>query len=136
ALLAIIVLRVWVRRRLRRPTRGGSEERTFSIPQGSFRLRAPRLPGVGRSIRRGYPTDAVSAYLAALGELESHDPPHARRPHETPRGHAARVAGPEIAMLQADYALARYGYRPLSDAEQRRAIGRWRRLRDRIRRLH
>lgn len=135
-LLAIIVLRVWVRRRLRRPTRGGSEERTFSIPQGSFRLRAPRLPAVGRAIRRGTPTDAVAAYLAALGELESHDPPHAIWPHETPRGHAARVAAPEIAMLQADYALARYGGRPLSDAEQDRAIGRWRRLRDRVRRLH
>lgn len=136
ALLAIIVIRVWVRRRIRRPVRGGAEERSFAIPERSFRLRAPRMRGLGSESRRGPPTDAVSAYLAALSELDERDAPNRRREHETPRTHAARVGLAEIAPLQADYALARYGGRTLTAAEHRRALGRWRRLRDRLRGLH
>jgi hypothetical protein len=75
----------------------------------------------------------VTAYLASLDALAAHDPGQARAPHETPRAHARRVAvGPALAALQADYALARYGGRSLTDAENRRAIGRWQRLRRRL----
>lgn len=133
ALLAIIVIRTWVRRRAR--TRGGvgTEERSFSIPQRAFRLELPRISGLRRRRRTGPPRDAVAAYLAVLDDLATHDEPHARRDAESPHAHAARIAIPEVSTLQADYALARYGLRRLTDAEQRRAVRRWRRLRDRLR---
>jgi hypothetical protein len=133
ALLAIIVIRTWVRRRTRGRHRGDAEERSFSIPQRSFRLEMPRL-GMPRRARTGPPTDAVGAYLAALADLGAHVPAQARGDAETPHAHAARVEIPEIGGLQADYALARYGHRSLTDAEHRRALARWRRLRDRLRR--
>ena len=133
ALLAVIVIRTWIRRRARGRLRGGVEERSFKIPQRSFRLELPRkLPA--RLRRSGPPTDAVGAYLAALNDLGVHAPDHARREAESPHAHAARVGIGEIGGLQADYALARYGHRRLTDAEHRRAIGRWRRLRERLRR--
>ena len=131
ALLAVIVVRTWIRRRTRGHARGGVEERSFSIPQRSFRLEMPRLAGPRRP-RAGAPTDAVGAYLAALADLGAHAPPQARRDAESPRAHAARVGIREIGGLQADYALSRYGKRRLTNAEHRRAIGRWRRLRDRL----
>lgn len=134
-LLIVIVVRTWVRRRARARPRGGGEERSFSIPRGSFRLEVPRFAAATRRRRRGRPTDAVSAYLAALDELAAHDPTRAHREVESPRAHAVRTAIPEIGALQADYALARYGHRRLTDPENRRGVGRWRRLRDRLRAL-
>ncbi len=134
--LIVVVVRVWVRRRMRGQARGGSEERSFALPQRSIRLRPPELAGFGRRRRRGAPTDAVAAYLAALDDLDARDAMRARRASETPRTHASRVALPELGPLQADYALARYANRDLTDAEHRRAVGRWQRLRDRLRRLH
>lgn len=132
-LLAVIVVRTWVRRRARGRPRGGTEERRFSIPQGSFRLDMPRIGGLTRLRRRGTPTDAVGAYLATLDDLAAHDPASARREAESPRAHAARVELADLGPLQADYALAQYGDRHLTDAEHRRALGRWRRIRHRLR---
>lgn len=132
-LLAVIVLRTWVRRRARGRPRGGIEERSFSIPQGSFRPQLPRIRGLARRGRRGAPTDAVGAYLATLDDLAAHDPARARRDAESPRAHAARVEMVDLGTLQADYALARYGDRRLTDAEHRRGLARWRRIRHRIR---
>jgi hypothetical protein len=95
----------------------------------------PRLGGLPRRTRgRGSPTDAVGAYLATLDDLAAHDAALARREPETPHAHAARAGLVEVGALQADYALARYGGRQLTDAEHRRALGRWRRLGDRLRR--
>jgi hypothetical protein len=132
--LVIVLLRFWLVRRGRRSLRGATEERSFRIPQRQSRLRVPRVPAPSTR-RNAVPRDAVTAYLAALDVLTAHDPDRGRAEHETPRAHARRVmAGPELAALQADYALARYAGRSLSGAEHRRAIGRWRRLRDRIRR--
>jgi hypothetical protein len=131
-LLAVIIIRTWIRRRAGRRLRGGAEERSFRIPQRSFRLEMPRL-GASRRRRTGPPTDAIGAYLAALAFLGDHEPAHARRDAESPRAHAARVEIPEISALQADYALARYGHRRLTDAEHRRALGRWHSLRGRLR---
>ena len=132
ALLAVILIRTWIRRRAGSRLRGGDEERSFSIPQRSFRLDMPRIapPSPRRS---GRPTDAVGAYLAALDDLDRHEPARGRREVESPHAHAARVEIPEIGALQADYALARYGLRTLTDPEHRRALARWRRLRDRLR---
>ena len=128
-----VLVRVWLRRRVRRPARGGSDERSFQIPQRSSRRRpeAAPAPATARSSR---PHDAVTAYLASLDDLAVSDPDRARAEHETPRAHARRVmAGPELAALQADYALARYGARSLSQAEHRRALGRWQRFRQLLR---
>ena len=133
-LLAVIVVRTWVRRRARGRSRGGNEERTFSIPQGAFRLEMPRIGGLPRRSRRGSPTDAVGAYLATLDDLAARDPARGRREAESPHAHAARVELAGLGALQADYALARYGDRRLTDAEHRRALARWRRIRDRLRR--
>jgi hypothetical protein len=132
-LLAVIMLRTWIRRRSRALVRGGTEERSFTIPQRSFRLEMPRIRTSGRR-PAGTPTDAVAAYLAALADLDAYAPDLARRDHESPHAHATRIEIGEVGALQADYALARYGMRDLTDAEHRRAIGRWRRLRDRLRR--
>jgi hypothetical protein len=133
-LLIVIVVRTWVRRRARGRPRGGAEERSFSIPPGSLRLGLPRIGRPRRARRQRSPSDAVRAYLAALDELEAHDPARAHRAPESPRAHAARAGLPEVTVLQADYALARYGGRELTSSEHRRAVGRWRRLRDRLRR--
>jgi hypothetical protein len=130
-----VLLRVWLRRRARGGSRGATEERSFQIPRGSQRARRQRPSQAPRTVGRlPRPVDAVTAYLAALQELAANDPGTARGEHETPRAHARRVrAGAELDALQADYALARYGRRSLTDAEHRRAIGRWGRLRDRLR---
>jgi hypothetical protein len=129
----IVLARIWLRRRTRGGLRSTSEERSFRIPQRGSRARGPRQAFPARpSWTRPY--DAVTAYIAALRDLATREPDAARADHETPRAHAARVAaGPELAALQADYALARYGGRSLSPAENRRAIGRWERLRRRPR---
>jgi hypothetical protein len=133
ALLAIIVIRTWIRRRAGFRAGDPSEERSFSFPDRGLRLDLPRL-GITRGRRAHSPIDAVGAYLAALDDLAADGPAAgALQPFETPHAHAARVGIPEIARLQADYALARYGARRLTDPEHRRAVSRWRRLRDRLR---
>jgi hypothetical protein len=129
-LAALVVGITWLRRRSRPRVRRDDEERSIRFPQGSLRI--PRPPRPVRS-RRSIPTDAVGAYLAVLDLLDGGT--DARAASETPRAHAHRThraVGGEITMLQADYALARYGHRRLTDAEGRRALGRWRRLRDRL----
>ncbi len=84
---------------------------------------------------RGRPTDAVSAYLATLRALEGSDDLR-RTVDETPAAHARRlrrsVGHLELDLLAADFALARWGRRRISPSEDRRAIGRWGRLRDRL----
>ena len=133
AVVLVVLARVWLRRRPGRAGRGGSEERSFRLPEHIFarRVRTPRPQPLAR---RRDPTDAVSAYLAVLDDLSTLAPGAARAEHETPRRHAARVSlGMELDRLQADYSLARYGGRPLTQGEHRRAIGRWQRLRQRLR---
>jgi hypothetical protein len=105
-------------------------------------------PGVGRGLLDGLrwpwprrrpattPTTAVEAYLAALDDLER-DRRLARATAESPAAHARRLraAGDgsrDLELLAADYQLARFGAAPLTAAEERRAVGRWRRLRERI----
>ncbi len=127
-----VLLRIWLRRRKRRVTRTADEERTIQLPRRRRPSAAHAAAPIRRDPRRA--TDAVSAYLAALDDLERWLPAAARAESETPRAHAHRAAiGPELGALQAGYALARYGGRPLSPAEHRRALGRWERLRRRLR---
>lgn len=99
-------------------------------------------PGLGlgrrlrRLARRGRPDDAVSAYLAALRVVEADDDLR-RDPAETPAAHARRLrelgaGGLELDLLAADYALVRWGSRRVSRSEDRRAVSRWERFRDRM----
>ena len=133
AVVLVVLARVWLRRRPGRAGRGGSEERSFRLPEHIFARRA-RTPRPQPPARRRDPTDAVTAYLAVLDDLSTLAPAAARAEHETPRRHAARVSlGMELDRLQADYSLARYGGRLLTRGEHRRAMGRWQRLRQRLR---
>lgn len=95
-------------------------EFSVALPRIEFR---PRLP---RALRRRRPRTATEAYLAALTHLEI-APAFARLPAESPRRHAARVAGAvgwRLRLLAADYELERYARRRLPAAELRRALAR------------
>jgi hypothetical protein len=79
------------------------------------------------------PVDGPTAYLALLDDLAAR-PAVRRRRVESPAEHARRLrhdglAGLSLELLAADYALARFGGLPLTETEDRRAVGRWRRLR-------
>ena len=137
-LLSVVVLRTWLRRHALQRARRPDEERSFQVPPLSLRIEIPRPPV--RQRPRGTPRDAISAYLTALDDLARHGRGLlGRRDHETPRAHATRVlvtepaTDPQLARLQADYALARYAGRSLTPGEHRRAVRRWRRMRDRLR---
>ena len=131
--VAILVVVRW----LRLPSRDDDdrprivEERTLVMPARSPRPKLPR-----RRVARLVPHDAVTAYVATLATL-AQDPSLARRPSETPAGHAHRLAeagadpppGP-LRRLAADYQLARYGERPITAPETGRALARWRRRRE------
>ena len=89
-----------------------------------------------RLVRRGRPGDAVAAYVAVLRALEP-DEDLRRGAAETPAAHARRLRAAgvgtiELDLLAADFELARWGGRRLSEAEDRRAVGRWERLRTRF----
>jgi hypothetical protein len=131
AIVATVILaRLWMRR-VAVSDDGIAETRT--IDRGEER-RPGRRPS---RRRRSTPVDAVSAYLA-LNEDLAGDRALERRPTETPAEHARRIraAGRRelgLDLLAADYALARFAGVRLSGAEDRRAIGRWRVLRVRLR---
>jgi hypothetical protein len=109
--------------------RGVEEHRRFEL---SLRptVGPPRLP---RRIRSWFAPDAAGAYPRLLRDW-SRDPDRRRDPAETPAAHAARLrrtghGDPALDLLAADHQLMRFGGRRLTDAEQRRAVARWRRLR-------
>src|SRR5688500_16221762 len=94
--------------------------------------------------RRGRATAAMRpARRPGGGSGGEHAPAAARRtraPRTTPA--AARAVrdgapgfGPSLDLLAADYELARFGERPITPREDRRAIDRWRRIRDVVRHL-
>ena len=99
-----------------------------------FGLRLPRLR-LGRRWRRS-PRNAIEAYRYTLDSLVGRE--EARGAGETPREHAARLRtmdiGPSLGRLAADYQLSALAGRTLNDAEQRRALDRWRRITRRNRR--
>jgi hypothetical protein len=65
-----------------------------------------------------------------------------RQSDETPAEHAHRLRGVDrgrplqaaVGLLAADYELARFGGATLTPGEHRRALARWRRVRDLVRR--
>jgi hypothetical protein len=135
ATVAILVLaRLWMRR-LRATEDDLLETRWIDHGEVSEQPRAGRRR---RGIRFGRPApaDAVAAYRALIEELARR--PHVRRePGETPAEHAGRLrrtgmGALSLDLLAADYGLVRYGGVVLTDAEDRRAIGRAARLRRRL----
>ena len=114
------------------------EERV--IDRGESRASRHR-PAANRSRRgsrrRPEPTTASAAYLTLLDEL-ARDEELARAAGETPAAHARRLrlaghGSVGLELLAADYELERWAGRPLSPTENRRGVGRWRRLRDVLR---
>jgi hypothetical protein len=108
----------------------GELEHAIVVPE----RQVPWPPSRRRTLRRAPAHDAVSAYVDALADLDSH-PIYARSLSETPGHHAARTraakmpAWPDLSLLAADYQLATYGERRLTASEDRRALGRLQRLR-------
>ncbi len=129
--LGILVLaRLWMREALRPSGSDVPEERV--IDPGEREPVARRRPAAARR-RRAEPTDAATAYLALVDDLEPR-PAVRRSAGETPAEHARRLrdgglGSTSLDLLAADYALARFGGRRLSDLEDRRGLARWRRLR-------
>jgi Domain of unknown function (DUF4129) len=132
--LALLLL-IWLGGMIRRPVIDddleGDDEIREGEPIGDLlppHLPRPRLPW--RRPRRVAPGSALDAYPLALPLLVGR--PEARRSGETPRAHARRVAttplGRTIARLAADYQLIAFAGRPLSRAEERRALERWGRV--------
>ncbi len=149
--VVLLVARPAARRRRDRATGPGPaapEERAIVLPRGLLHVPALRL----RARRRSSPTTAAEAYLALLDDVAD-DAVLARRPNESPRAHARRIRslgvlapdepgsargaptavdhdpGADLALLVADWELARYAGRTLSAAEDRRGVSRWWRLR-------
>lgn len=126
---AILWMRWQERKRMRLVVADAFEEREIVIPSEASPgpARTPRTRG-----RRRRPNDPAGLYLQALDVLER-DGRWARRPEETPAGHAARtwsegLQTPALARLAADYQLVRYGGRPLAAAERARMAARLGRL--------
>jgi hypothetical protein len=89
-----------------------------------------------RRQRRATPSDAVTAYVALIEDLDGRATVR-RDPSETPTEHARRLrdegtGGLSLDLLAADYALARFGGITLAGQEDRRAVARWRRLRSKL----
>ncbi len=130
AVIAIFLLaRLWMRRI---PLVEDDVLETRMIDRGGERSRGKRQ----RRRHRADPVDAVTAYLALVGDLA--DRPQVRRePAETPAEHARRLretgrSDLGLDLLAADYALARFGGVTLSGRENRRAVARWQALRRRL----
>jgi hypothetical protein len=129
AALALAAMVALVRRPdIQEASRSTDEVREAEPFEVGLRLRLPRLR-VPHLWRRP-PADAIEAYRLALDSLVGRD--EARHPGETPREHAERVRefwiGVSLGRLAVDYQLGAFAGRPLTDAEERRALARWRRI--------
>jgi uncharacterized protein DUF4129 len=134
-IVAVLLIRAWMRRA------GGLVEdvdETRTIDPGADEVVRPtrhhwRLPG------RATPSGAAAAYRALLDDLSGR-PTVDREPGETPQEHARRLHGDgwgrlALDLLAADYALEQFAGVALSREEDRRGVGRWRRLRVQLRPL-
>ncbi len=137
AIVVAILAAIWMRGARGQLDEDVAEER--AIDRGTDIERPTWRAPWRRARRRPPPTDAVTAYLAAVALIER-DPELGRLAAETPAEHAGRVrrvaSGPDrpesdrgipgpLARLAADYELARFADRALTTAEERRALARW-----------
>ncbi len=130
--LVALLARYWMREALTSDVGGVSEERSIDT---SGRL-VPPPPRRARRPATGPPLSAAEAYLALLADIEGRGEVE-RRVDETAPEHALRLrrsgAGATgLDLLAADFELERFGAMHLSNAENRRGIARWRRLRRRL----
>lgn len=137
AVVVFLLIRAWMRRQEPLPD-DLLDERSADLPRDGT-----AEASLHRHRRRPWtrdPRTAPEAYLALVEDL--HDVPDVRRkPAETPAEHARRLrvdqitspAGIGLELLAADFGLVAFGDRTLTGAENRRAIGRWRRLRRELR---
>ena len=131
-IVVLVLVRLWMSQS-RNQHEAVIEERSIDrTPDTDARARRRRRLALTRG-----PTDAAGAYRALLADLEERNGVR-REPWETPREHAGRLTGNAdtgigLNLLAADYALASFGNRHLSAAENGRAISRWRLLRRRLR---
>jgi hypothetical protein len=121
------------------PASALNEERRRDPRRPRFNLHIPRPAFLPRFAARRRPTSAAQAYVALLDDLADQGE-LGRRPAETPRDHAGRTATlglPHLplGLLAADYELAVYGQAAITERENKRALGRWRRLRKLAKRL-
>ena len=131
--VVFLLIRAWMRRTPALP------DELVDVRSSDVPAAEEAQPAVRRGRRRPWsrePRTAVEAYLALVEEI--HDVPDVRRKAaETPAEHARRIRldqlsadeGIGLELLAADYGLAAFGRRSISDRETRRAIGRWRTLR-------
>jgi len=136
--LAVYFVARWLLTRRQPPT--DDLGASYSDIERSIVLPPAEAPRATRRRRRlGAPRDAVSAYVAAMAQLDAH-PELARGPSETPAAHAHRLRpqtgarGLDIARLAAAYQLARYGARSITRLENVRAVKRFQRIRQSLRR--
>jgi hypothetical protein len=124
----LILVALWARRTRVATDLDVAETRTVDRP-AEPRSRRP----IWRPYRRHDPTDAVTAYIDLIRDLDRH--PEVRRDAtETPAEHARRLrlaGAPSLSLdlLAADYALVRDAGTDLPPREERRAVDRWRHLR-------
>ena len=128
--LVLVLARLWSRRGAHEAS---DVDEVRSIDHGDATTVGPSRRRFGRRHREPDPRDAVAAYVRLLSDIDGR-PSVRREATETPAAHAARLrttgqADLSFELLAADYALARFGGVPLSATEDRRAVGRWRRLR-------
>lgn len=126
----LVLARLWMREALRPGVSDVLEERVIDPGE---REPVARVHTTGRRRARIDPSDAATAYLALIDDLEPR-PTVRRSVGETPSEHARRlrttgVGATSLDLLAADYALARFGGRRLSQREEGRGVARWRRLR-------
>jgi hypothetical protein len=129
ALVALLV-RYWMRESLLADVGDVGEER--SIDASGIDRRAHRAARRRRAAG-GPPSSAAEAYLSLLEEVEGRTRVE-RVATESAPAHAMRLrqaglGATGLDLLAADFELERFGDVRLSDAENRRGIGRWRRLR-------
>lgn len=131
-LLVVVAYRLWLRVRGGRPSPAppppAVEERRFRLPELRLRVSLPTLAGVVSWRRPSQPRTASEAYLALAERLEGTGEV-ARRPGESPSGHARRLRAGGLGslrfdLLAADVALERFAGRRLSSSELRRALAR------------
>ena len=132
ALVVLVLARLWMRT-AEAPSGDVGETRSIDVSPVTR-----EHPAAQRRHRRRAtdPHDAVTAYTALIADIAA-NPDVGREDAETPLAHARRMresgrTGPPalaLDLLAADYALARFGGRSLTAVEDRRAVGRWRRLR-------
>jgi hypothetical protein len=141
-IVTMILLAIYLARRWQGARRPPASRPDVAEERGIDLGARPRLPGLRlpRRLRSLFaPDDAAGAYPRLLVDWSA-VPELARDPVETPADHAARLRAAgrgdlALHLLAADYQLTRFGAIRLSSAEERRAVGRWRRLRTRGRSL-